>query len=109
MSQSINIGRDHTLPAHIMRYAAHIVSSPAGTPRTKSLARAIRLLHAVASPPIGSSASELARVTSLPRSTVARTLRTLADSGLVEEAADGGGWVLGYELVGRSRAADPHR
>ena len=85
------------------------MSSPAGTPRTKSLARAIRLLHAVASPPIGSSASELARVTSLPRSTVARTLRTLADSGLVEEAADGGGWVLGYELVRLSRAADPHR
>jgi DNA-binding IclR family transcriptional regulator len=35
-------------------------------------------------------------------------LRTLADHGLVEEAADGG-WVLGYELVRLARAADPHR
>ena len=39
------------------------------------------------------SASELARDIDLPRSTVARTLRTLADSGFVEEAADGSGWV----------------
>lgn len=80
-----------------------------GTPRTQSLTRAIRLLHAVAGRPAGSSATELARVTSLPRSTVARTLRTLADSGLVEEAGGSGGWVLGYELVRLARAADPHR
>jgi DNA-binding IclR family transcriptional regulator len=83
--------------------------SSKGTPRTKSLARAVDLLHVVASRPDGSSASELARVASLPRSTVARTLRTLADAGLVEEPADGGGWVLGYELVRLARAADPHR
>jgi DNA-binding IclR family transcriptional regulator len=85
------------------------MSTSVGTPRTQSLGRAIRLLHAVASSPAGSSASALARVTGLPRSTVARTLRTLADFGLVEEAAGAGGWVLGYELVRLGRAADPYR
>jgi DNA-binding IclR family transcriptional regulator len=45
-------------------------------------------------------------VTGLPRSTVTRTLRTLADVGLVEQA---GGWVLGYELVRLARTADPYR
>lgn len=92
-----------------MRYPAHIVSSQLGTPRTQSLTRAIRLLHAVSGRPAGSPAAELARATGLPRSTVSRTLRTLADSGLVEEAADGGGWVLGYDLVRLARAADPYR
>jgi DNA-binding IclR family transcriptional regulator len=43
----------------------------------------------------------------MPRSTVARTLATLADVGFVEEAATG--WVLGHELVRLGRAADPHR
>jgi DNA-binding IclR family transcriptional regulator len=66
------------------------------------------LLHAVAERPAGASASELARTTSLPRSTVSRTLRTLADSGLVEETG-AGGWVLGYELVRLARDADPNR
>src|SRR3954468_19928521 len=78
-------------------------------PRTQSLARAVRLLGAVANRPTGSSASELARVTELPRSTAARTLRTLADFGLVEENGDRGGWVLGFELVRLARGADPHR
>jgi DNA-binding IclR family transcriptional regulator len=85
------------------------MSTASGTPRTQSLARAIRLLHAVAERPAGSSASELARATSLPRSTVSRTLRTLADHGLVEAATAGDGWVLGYELVRLARAADPNR
>lgn len=75
-------------------------------PRTQSLARAAALLRAVALHPNGASASELARVTALPRSTVARTLRTLADAGLVE---DRDGWVLGYELVRLARTADPYR
>src|SRR5919108_6429782 len=75
-------------------------------PRTKSLGRAVDLLHAVAARPHGSSAMELARVTGLPRSTVTRTLRTLADAGLVERP---GAWVLGYELVRLARAADPDR
>ncbi len=79
------------------------------TPRTKSLGRAVDLLQACASRPDGTSASELARVTGLPRSTVARTLRTLADDGFVEEAKDGAGWMLGYELVRLARAADPYR
>jgi DNA-binding IclR family transcriptional regulator len=78
-------------------------------PRTQSLERAIRLLDAVAKHPGGASASELARDTDLPRSTVARTLRTLADSGFVEEATDGSGWAIGYELVRLGRAADPNR
>ena len=85
------------------------MSDNAGTPRTRSLARAVALLHAVADRPAGSSASELARVAGLPRSTVTRTLRTLADSGLVEEAPEGAGWVLGHELVRLARGADPHR
>ncbi len=78
-------------------------------PRTKSLGRAVDLLRACASRPDGTSASELARVSGLPRSTVARTLRTLADDGFVEEAEDGAGWMLGYELVRLARAADPYR
>ena len=78
-------------------------------PRTQSLERAIRLLHAVSHRPAGSSASELARDTDLPRSTVARTLRTLADSGFVEEASDGSGWVIGYELVRLGQTGDPNR
>jgi DNA-binding IclR family transcriptional regulator len=76
------------------------------TPRTKSLARAVDLLRAVATRPQGSSASELARATGLPRSTVTRTLATLADAGLVEHAGE---WVLGYELVRLARTADPYR
>lgn len=79
------------------------------TPRTQSLERAIRLLHAVSRRGTGASASELARDTDLPRSTVARTLRTLADSGFVEEVADGSGWVIGYELVRLGQAANPNR
>jgi IclR family transcriptional regulator, acetate operon repressor len=75
-------------------------------PRTKSLGRAVELLQAVAERPEGASAAELARATGLPRSTVTRTLRTLADAGLVEHP---GGWVLGYELVRLARAADPDR
>jgi DNA-binding IclR family transcriptional regulator len=70
------------------------------------LGRAIELLRAVAVRPQGASASELARETGLPRSTVARTLATLADAGLVEHVGD---WVLGYELVRLARAADPYR
>src|SRR5262249_10127350 len=53
--------------------------------------------------------SELGRVVGLPRSTVTRTLHTLADAGLVEEGSHGAGWVLGHELVRLARAADPHR
>jgi DNA-binding IclR family transcriptional regulator len=70
------------------------------------LGRAIALLHAVAARPGGASASELARATGLPRSTVTRTLSTLADAGFVEHVGE---WVLGYELVRLARAADPHR
>ena len=75
-------------------------------PRTKSLGRAVELLGAVAARPDGSSAAALARATGLPRSTVTRTLRTLADAGFVERP---GAWVLGYELVRLARAADPYR
>ena len=83
--------------------------STTGTPRTKSLGRAVQLLRAVAARSEGTSASELARATRLPRSTAARTLRTLADFELVEASPSGGGWVLGRELVRLARAADPHR
>ena len=76
------------------------------TPRTKSLGRAVAVLREVAARP-SSSASELARASGLPRSTVARTLRTLADAGIVEESA--GGWVVGRELIRLARDADPDR
>ena len=91
-----------------MRYPAYIVSTRSGTPRTQSLSRAIQLLQGIADRPDGSSASSLARATEIPRSTAARTLRTLADHGFVEETA-GGAWVLGYELVRIARFADPNR
>jgi len=77
--------------------------STTGTPRTRSLDKAIVLLHALIPGP--RSASALARETGIPRATVARTLWTLADAGLVDEVEDG--WVLGYELVRLGRAADP--
>ena len=80
--------------------------SKSGIPRTKSLARAIDVLRAVAAEP-ASSASALARLSDLPRSTVARTLRTLADAGMVEEAS--GGWIIGRELIQLARTADPDR
>ena len=83
------------------------MSESSGTPRTKSLERAVVLLRAVAEEPGGRSASALARATGLPRSTVTRTLRTLADRGFAAESA--GGWRLGDELVRMARAADPHR
>src|SRR3982750_2547190 len=85
------------------------MSRTTGMPRTKSLGRALDLLRVVASRPAGASASELARVSGLPRSTVARTLRTLADSGFLEGATGGGGWMLGHELVRLVRSGDPHR
>lgn len=78
-----------------------------GIPRTQSLGRAIQLLRTIAERPSGTSASELARTTGLPRSTVTRSLRTLSDFGFVEEGA--GGWVLGRELVRLARSSDPHR
>ena len=65
------------------------------------------LLRAVGASAGRRSASELARATGIPRSTAARTLRTLADLGFVEETQ--GGWTLGYDLVRLARAADPHR
>jgi DNA-binding IclR family transcriptional regulator len=82
--------------------------SSTGIPRTQSLTRATRLLQAIAERPGGSSASELARATGQPRSTVSRSLRTLADSGLVDET-ESGAWLLGYELIRLARAADPNR
>ena len=80
--------------------------STSGTPRTRSLRRAVAVLRAIAARP-ASSASELARASGLPRSTVARTLRTLADAGMVEETS--GGWGIGDELIRIAHAADPDR
>ena len=65
------------------------------------------MLQAVALARTGVSASALARSTGLPRATVTRLLRTLADAGLVHEPT-AAGWVLGYELVRLARAADPY-
>ena len=70
------------------------------------LQKAVSVLHAVAGEP-GASASSLGRTAGLPRATVTRTLRTLADAGLVEEVD--GGWMLGYEVVRLARGADPFR
>ena len=81
------------------------INSP-GVPRTKALQRAVLVLRAVAAEP-GATASSLGRSAELPRATVTRTLRTLADAGLVEEV--NGGWLLGYEVVRLARGADPFR
>ena len=80
--------------------------SAPGVPRTKALERAVSVLHAVFAEP-GTSASSLARTVGQPRATVTRTLRTLADAGLVDEVD--GGWMLGYEVVRLARRADPFR
>jgi DNA-binding IclR family transcriptional regulator len=77
-----------------------------GVPRTKALQRAVSVLHAVAAEP-GASASSLGRAIGLPRATMTRTLRTLADAGLVDDVD--GGWMLGYELLRLARDADPFR
>jgi len=79
------------------------ISRSTGTPRTRSLDKAILLLQALVHGPL--SASALGRRTGIPRATVARALWTLADAGLVQETEEG--WVLGYELVRLGRAADP--
>jgi IclR family acetate operon transcriptional repressor len=48
-------------------------------------------------------------VTGLPRPTVARTLATLADTGLVERSTTDQRWLIGHELISLARAGDPHR
>jgi DNA-binding IclR family transcriptional regulator len=80
--------------------------SSQGIPRTAVLDRAIDVLAAVALAAEPASASALARSTGQPRATVSRTLRTLADRGLVAETA--AGWVIGNELFRLARRADPH-
>ncbi len=79
--------------------------SAAGIPRTRSLDRAIDVLEAVAASGRPASASALARATRQPRPTVSRTLRTLADRGLLAETA--AGWVIGHRLFRLTRLADP--
>jgi IclR family acetate operon transcriptional repressor len=98
------VGLAWALDAHLPVEPSNRLGS--GIPRTKALQRAVSVLHAVAAEP-GASASSLSRTAELPRSTVTRTLRTLADAGLVEEVT--GGWMLGYEVVRLARAADPFR
>jgi DNA-binding IclR family transcriptional regulator len=77
-----------------------------GIPRNQSLARAMRLLRALASRPRGASATELASETAIPVATVTRTLATLSDEGVVVRAADKRRWVIGPELVNLVRAGD---
>lgn len=81
------------------------MSISVGTPRTLSLDRAIDVLEAVAEASRPSSASALARATGQPRPTVSRTLRTLADRGLVAETS--AGWVIGHSLFRLARIANP--
>jgi DNA-binding IclR family transcriptional regulator len=90
-----------------MIYTAHQMSATPGIPRTRSLDRAIDVLEAVADSGRPASASALARATGQPRPTVSRTLRTLADRGLVAETARG--WVMGQGLFRLTRLADPRQ
>lgn len=83
------------------------MSTSAGIPRTRSLDRAIDVLEAIAESSRPASASALARATGQPRPTVSRTLRTLADRGLVAETATG--WVIGHGLFRLTRLADPRQ
>jgi IclR family transcriptional regulator, acetate operon repressor len=78
-----------------------------GIPRTQSLERAVSVLRAVANRRHGATTSELVADSGLTRPTVARTLATLADAGLVARGQTGDRWLLGYELVRLARTADP--
>ena len=77
-------------------------------PRIQSLTRAIAILRAIENHPGGASTAELARATDLAPATAGRLLITLADAGFAERR-DGGGWVVGNELVGLVQRADPTR
>ena len=81
------------------------MSNSPGIPRTAALDRAIDVLCSIAESTEPASASALARSTRQPRATVSRTLRTLADRGLVAETP--AGWVAGNELFRLARIADP--
>lgn len=87
--------------------AAGNVTTP-GVPRNQSLERAIAVLRAVAGPAEPSTTTEIGAAVGLPRATAARLLATLADAGLVDRPAGGGGWILGYEVIRLARRADPY-
>lgn len=78
-------------------------------PRTQSLRRAVDILRKLGEHGEPMTAAGVARAIGLPRPTVSRLLATLADAGLVDRVPDGGGWVLGHEIVRLGRAADPAR
>ncbi|MQA08949.1 MAG: helix-turn-helix domain-containing protein [Pseudonocardiaceae bacterium] len=74
--------------------------------RNHSLIRGMGLLRALAARPSGATVPELAEVTDLPRSTIARLLATLHELGAVERQ-DSRVWILGPEVARIGRVADP--
>ena len=65
----------------------------------QAVARAIRLLAAMASTENGATLTELSRATGLPKSTARRLLITLGDDFLVRQASPSGPFTLGPELL----------
>ncbi len=61
--------------------------------------RLIRLLEAIAGAPNPVSATELARMTGVPRATIYRNLSSLVECGFVEEDEGGNRFVLGMRFV----------
>jgi DNA-binding IclR family transcriptional regulator len=79
------------------------------TKLNQSVQRAVSLLRAAATEPEGASASELARRAALPWATGARLIRTLEHEGFLQRLPDGGGYVLGLELVRLAGGAEEAR
>jgi DNA-binding IclR family transcriptional regulator len=75
--------------------------------RNRSIERAAAILDSLADNQAGVSASELSRLTRLPRPTVSRMLHTLARVGLVDRSERTDTWTVGLELVRMGRNADP--
>lgn len=70
-----------------------------GTGRNTSLARAFDVLEALAEHDTGASVADLAKVTGMPRSTVARLLASLFDVGAAARPHGERQWVLGPTIA----------
>jgi DNA-binding IclR family transcriptional regulator len=76
---------------------------------TPSLRRGLALLRDLAGAPEGRSAADLGARLGVPRATLYRLLRALADESFVLPTADGGGYRLGPALAELAGAANGRR
>lgn len=83
-----------------MSHSAAVTTSSAGAETARGLARDLALLDALADAAVdgGLRLTDLAAVTGRDKSQVSRALYRLADAGLVDQAADGRTWQLGWKL-----------